>query len=140
MPIRRQATLYLPSAQAAAVERLRSTYNPEQQALIRAHVTLCREDEVDDWAELADRLASLPSIAVVLSFGAPVRSANLVYLPTVGSASSFDELRAMPLARPGRALRKHEPHITLIHPRTARARMRSLQLSKRHRVRSMPPF
>lgn len=117
MTSRRQATLYLPLPEAAAIERLRSAYNPVQHGLIRAHVTLCREDEVVDWDDLATRLRQIGPISVSLSFGAPIRSAGLVYLPTVGPTTSFDELRIALLARPGVAVRTHSPHITLVHPR-----------------------
>lgn len=117
MASRRQATLYLPPPHAVAIDRLRSAYNPAQHALIRAHVTLCREDEVEDWDDVASRLRACPSITVPLAFGAPVRDGDLVYLPAIGSTSSFDQLRATLLSRPGTVVRKHDPHITLIHPR-----------------------
>jgi hypothetical protein len=117
MTTRRQATLYLPEPHAAAVEQLRSTHNPAQHALIRAHVTLCREDEVHDWTELASRLKTIGPIAISLVFGSPVRDGNLVYLPVTSLTSSFDRLRTSLLARSGTSVRKHEPHITLIHPR-----------------------
>lgn len=45
---RRQATLYLPPPHREPIEVLRARYNPAQFALIRAHVTLCREDAVSD--------------------------------------------------------------------------------------------
>ena len=117
MVSRRQATLYLPPPHAAAIDRLRLAFNPVQHVLIRAHVTLCREDEVQDWDEVAHRLRTSAPIAVTLAFGAPVRDGNLVYLPGVDSTASFDQLRATLLSRPGAVVRKHEPHITLIHPR-----------------------
>jgi hypothetical protein len=117
MVSRRQATLYLPPPHAAAIDRLRLAYNPVQHGLIRAHVTLCREDEVGDWDEVTRRLRTSAPIAVTLAFGAPVRDGNLVYLPGVGSTASFDQLRTTLLSRPGAVVRKHEPHITLIHPR-----------------------
>ena len=117
MITRRQATLYLPLPCAADIERLRSTYNPAQHALIRAHVTLCREDEARDWDELANRLVALGPVAVPLAFGAPVRVENLVYLPATGSTAPFDQLRASLLGRPAASVRKQDPHITLIHPR-----------------------
>ena len=114
---RRQATLYLPPAYAAEIERLRAACNPAQHALIRAHVTLCREDEVHDWDELAKRLTAIGPVSVALAFGAPVRDGDLVYLPATGSTASFDQLRASLLDRPAASIRRQAPHITLIHPR-----------------------
>lgn len=117
MTTRRQATLYLPLPHAPAIEALRATFNPVQHALIRAHVTLCREDEVHDWDELASRLEALGPVAVPLAFGEPLREGNLVYLPATDSASAFAQLRHSLLARPGTSVRRHDPHLTLIHPR-----------------------
>jgi 2'-5' RNA ligase len=117
MAVRRQATLYLPKIQGATIERLRAQYNPAQAALIRAHITLCREDEVDDWDDLADRIRALATIDIDLFFGQPIRNANLVYLPTAGATGPFDSLRELLLSRGNSHPRKHDPHLTLIHPR-----------------------
>ena len=59
MITRRQASLYL--YDAWIVEGLRKRFNPAQAALIPAHITLCREDEVNDWTAFEDRIrATLP--------------------------------------------------------------------------------
>ena len=44
MDTRKQLTLFVKDVQAKAIEAIRRQYNPEQYALIKAHVTLCRED------------------------------------------------------------------------------------------------
>lgn len=113
--MRRQASLYLTGF--PEIESLRRAFNPVQARLIPAHVTLCREDEVDDWEAVLKRVAAMGPIAVTLHFGRPVRDENLVLLPVVGSTDSFDRLRFELLATAGSAPRKHSPHITLIHPR-----------------------
>ena len=115
MITRRQASLYLDDA--SIVEGLRNRFNPAQAALIPAHITLCREDEVSDWPALEDRIRALVPIALTLEFGLPVRDGNLVYIPVVGSTESFDRLRHDLLAADGKSPRKQWPHITLIHPR-----------------------
>jgi hypothetical protein len=115
--VRRQATLYLPEVTGTTIESIRSQYNPVQFELIRAHVTLCREDEVPDWGRLASRLSDLGAIDVALEFGKPIREGNLVYLPARGSTETFDTLRNALLSTDGQLARKHKPHITLIHPR-----------------------
>ena len=114
--IRRQATLYVPPPLDVAVESLRTQFNPIQAALIRAHVTLCREDEVCDWNEIEDCLRAMAKIDVSLHFETPVRDGNLVYLPSTGSTDSFDALRNSLLSTGDSAARKHDPHVTLIHP------------------------
>ncbi|MEP7043025.1 MAG: 2'-5' RNA ligase family protein [Dokdonella sp.] len=117
MSVRRQATLYLPPPHDAAIEALRSRFNPRQFGLIRAHVTLCRGDEVADWDALSGRLRDLGESDVALTFGAPVRDGPLVYLPTTGDCRSFDALRLALLAGGDSLPRRHDPHITLVHPR-----------------------
>lgn len=114
-PTRRQATLFLRGRRV--IEDVRARFNPEQSRLIDAHVTLCREDEVDDWPRLAARLRGRPPVGVTLEFGEPVRQGDMLFLPCSGSTSAFDEVRANLL---GHRVRKHEPHITLIHPRSGK--------------------
>ena len=84
MTSRHQATLYLSLPDSTIIESLRSRFNRVQFELIRAHVTLCREDEVSDWDKFASRLSDLRTIEVTLSFDLPVRDDNLVYFPATG--------------------------------------------------------
>lgn len=117
MTIRRQATLYVPSPESTWIEALRCEFNPCQHQLIRAHATLCREDEVSDWNEFESRLRLFDAIAIQQEFGNPIRDGNLVYIPAVGQTDSFDAMRSALLANGKSEPRKHFPHITLIHPR-----------------------
>jgi 2'-5' RNA ligase len=100
------------------IEAVRMRFNPTQAALIPAHVTLCREDEVADWAELESRLVDISPVELTMEFGSPVRDGNLVYLPAISGIEQFDDLRFRLLSTPnGARPRKQNPHITLIHPR-----------------------
>lgn len=110
--IRRQATLFL--CGVPAIEDIRRTYNPIQSALISAHVTLCREDEVNDWDRLAAHLESWRP-TITLEFDRPERDANLVFLPGNDALGAFKTLRQYLLE--SEKIRDHKPHITLIHPR-----------------------
>lgn len=112
MKIRRQASLYLENA--PQIESVRQRFNPIQAALIPAHVTLCREDEVTDWTRFREQLESIVDLELSLGFGAPIREDNLVYLPVNSGTEDFHELRKQLLESEPRA---HSPHITLIHPR-----------------------
>ena len=112
---RRQATLFLPDNTTA--DGLRREFNPEQARLIGSHVTLCREDEVNDWGQLAQTLKNQRLNDVTLDFGRPYREGNLVYLPVVGSTFEFDNLRSTLLTSSSSVARVHRPHITIIHPR-----------------------
>ncbi|MEP7384375.1 MAG: 2'-5' RNA ligase family protein [Gemmatimonadota bacterium] len=120
MSTRRQATLFLVPPVDAAIESLRARFNRAQFDLIRAHVTLCREDEVRDWRALEARLRRLSTIEVTLAFERPRRDGHLVYIPVAGPTDSFDALRASLLGDDVAAPRRHLPHITLVHPRNGR--------------------
>lgn len=109
---RRQASLYL--VDSPDIESMRSRFNPQQARLIPAHVTLCREDEVSDWDAFRTRLESLVPFELVLSFGAPVREGNFVYLPVVEGLDCFHELRCRLLTHEPR---RHRPHVTIVNPR-----------------------
>jgi 2'-5' RNA ligase superfamily len=115
--VRRQATLYLPSPHSQRIDALRARFNPTQFALIRAHVTLCRDEDTDDWMHVSRRLSKLSAIELTLAFGAPVRDGNLVTLPATGDVAAFDALRYQLLPSAGSPLRKQHAHITLVHPR-----------------------
>jgi 2'-5' RNA ligase len=112
---RRQASMYL--HQANEIEELRLRFNPIQARLIPAHVTLCREDEIADWQQLAERINRVMPIRVTIGFGCPVREGNLVMLPAVSGVEQFDQLREELIADGSKKPRKQSPHITIIHPR-----------------------
>ena len=113
MTVRRQATLFLHDE---SLDALRRRWNPLQAELIDCHVTLLREDEVDDWDDVRNWLLTKPS-AFVMEFGKPVREDNLVYLPCTDGVDAFQALRACLLQSHTQMPRPHKPHITLIHPR-----------------------
>lgn len=109
---RRQASLYL--RDQALIESIRLRYNPVQAALIPAHVTLCREDEVVDWDALRKRLQSLRPFEISFTFDVPVRQDNFVYLPIREGLDSYLQFRRAILSEDARI---QTPHVTLIHPR-----------------------
>jgi hypothetical protein len=118
--LRRQLTLFVPEGSAPWVEPLRQELDPVQRALIAAHVTLCREDEIVDLGVtvLRDRLAQ--ATPLVLSFGPAQRfGGHGVLLPCIEGTTAFQQLRVQALGT--RAIREPEPHLTLAHPRNARA-------------------
>ncbi|NOT47024.1 MAG: hypothetical protein HOP17_04660 [Acidobacteria bacterium] len=112
--LRRQATLFLKDR--PDIEHIRKHFNPVQAALISAHVTLLREDEVIDWDEVTARTGEIKK-AVTLKIGQPQRYGDLVFLPCDDIEGSFRDIRINLLK--SRDIRDHKPHITLIHPRNA---------------------
>jgi hypothetical protein len=108
---RRQASLFL--SDQFQIESLRLRYNPIQAGLIPAHVTLCREDEVTDWDAVRARLESLCPFEITLTFGAPVREHDFVFLPVREGFDAYQVFRRKLLLD----ARNQTPHVTLIHPR-----------------------
>ena len=120
MPSRTQLTLFLEHADD--IERVRATFNPQQHALIACHVTLCREDEIEpQWEKVLYNLENLSAAPVTVQLGAPIRfdDGRGVMLPAEGDNAAFRQLRAAVLRGAIDAPRRHQPHITLLHPRNA---------------------
>lgn len=120
MSRRLQLTLFAPADVSALLEPIRLRLDPVQHALIGAHVTLCREDELAETPlAVLYALAQRPA-AITLSFGAPVGfDGHGVLLPCIDGATEFQHLRAAALGTT--AIRQHAAHITLAHPRNRRA-------------------
>lgn len=114
MAPRRQLSLYVPGEAAAAIEAVRRVVDPVQHALIPAHVTLCRDDEVDSVSLLALAGTLAP---VTLVFGRALAfDGHGVLLPCIAGEDAFAQLRGRILS----AARRLPPHITLAHPRNPR--------------------
>jgi predicted acetyltransferase len=124
---RRQLSLYVPSDAAAAIEAVRRVVDPIQSGLIPAHVTLCREEELGrlSESELLERLTDPGLKPVTLRFGRPEGfSGHGILLPCIGGVGEFRSLRERLLG--STEIREQQPHITLAHPRNAKASGNSL--------------
>ncbi len=121
MPTRTQLTLFLPTPEFTQIEAIRRTHNPAQHALIPAHVTLCREDELVPIEAVLKNLANLEMAAITVDFGPVTRfsEGKGVMLPAIGDNAPFQQLRAAILRGIIENPRRHEPHITLMHPRNS---------------------
>lgn len=119
--IRRQLTLFVEQEMAGSIEAVRQKFNPVQSALIKSHVTLCREDEIADMETVVKNLSNLTVRAVEIEFGKPARFDNGkgVLLPALPGYAQFRELRRQILIGLSENPREQEPHITLIHPRNS---------------------
>jgi 2'-5' RNA ligase superfamily len=121
METRRQLTLFVPNDLAVTIESVRSTFNPAQFALIKSHVTLCREHELEPLEAVLHPLRTPGLGALEMTFGAPKRFAEGrgVLLPAVGGLSAFRRLRERILTPVVGEIQEQEPHLTLMHPRNA---------------------
>jgi 2'-5' RNA ligase len=110
--------MYVPATESCQLEAVRQVLDPVQAALIPAHVTLCREDEIGHLSvtEVEVRLRKSEAQPITLGFGRPVTfQGHGVVLPCVAGEQAFHQLRAQVLGTS--AIRRHAPHITLAHPR-----------------------
>jgi hypothetical protein len=118
--IRRQLSLYAEGPLRARLEAVRTLVDPVQAALIPAHVTLCRDEEVADLDAdaMAQRLRGATRLR--LAFGAAERfSGHGILLPCVSGQDAFHALRQRALGRLD--VRRAEAHLTLAHQRNPRA-------------------
>jgi 2'-5' RNA ligase len=120
-PIRRQLTLFI-AEQNETIERIRVQFNPIQYNLIAAHLTLCREDEIEPIEKVIENIQSITKAEPLrLEFDAPERFENGkgVFIPAKKSNAAFSELRKTILKGLNNQPREHIPHITLMHPRNS---------------------
>lgn len=124
--LRRQLSMFVPAGQAAAIEAVRALVDPVQHRLIPAHVTLCREDELQELAAIEMRLQGIRHHPVELEFGTPeVFSGHGLLLRCVAGEPGFRALRQHLLASSD--IRDQRPHITLAHPRNPKSEGNSLE-------------
>ncbi len=118
---RRQLTLFIEEKDAENIERVRKEFNPKQSELIKSHVTLCREDEIENLEQVIANLSNLTEINVSIDFGQVTRfnKGKGVLLPAQGDNIEFHKLRKKILYGSTDSPRMHEPHITLMHPRNS---------------------
>jgi hypothetical protein len=123
-PTRRQLSLFLPEEQRLVVEQIRRRLDPIQHALIPAHVTLCRDDELHDLQQLSLRLERLEPFLISMRFGEPQELPDgCVLLRPATGAEKFQALRHSIL---GPSARAYGAHLTLLHPRNATGALQNL--------------
>ena len=127
---RLQLTLFVPESISGMIESVRRVVDPVQHRLIPAHVTLCREDELETFAGWRERLESLKpgEIALCLRFGrAEPSSGHGLLLPCIEGIDRFRKLRRSILGSD--AIRDSQPHLTLAHPRNPKSAANSIELT-----------
>lgn len=119
---RRQLTLLVAEPWRSRLNALRELLDPVQASLISAHVTLCREDELEglSTASVLGRAGSWALGPLDLAFGPPqLFQGHGVLLPCIRGSGQFQRLRRWLLQDPG--AREHAAHLTLAHPRNPHA-------------------
>ncbi len=121
--LRRQLTLFIAPHEAGAIESVRQKFNPRQFEIIKAHVTLCRENEIQNLEKVIANLLMIirtqPPIVIELGKVTRFDHGKGLWLPAANGNKEFECLRNRVLSgltdNPG----KQDAHITLIHPRNA---------------------
>ena len=106
---------------AGEIESIRKKFNSRQQQLIDSHVTLCREDEIENIDKVLDNLQNLDTPVITIRFGKAIKFDNNkgVLLPASADNDQFHQLREKVLIALNKPIRRHEPHITLMHPKNS---------------------
>lgn len=118
---RKQLTLFLEASESAAIEAIREQFNPKQFALIKSHITLCREDEIEDLDRILNNLAQMEVEEFELSVKGLKRfsEGRGVFIAIADDKKAFRQLRARVLQYGKATPREHQAHITLMHPRNS---------------------
>lgn len=115
---RRQLTLFITEPNDS-IEKVRAEFNPVQFNLISAHITLCREDEIEKFEDVEERIKSIIlKNPIRVEFKDVERFANGkgVLIPSMENSIEFSEFRKCVL---GQKANEQLPHITLMHPRNS---------------------
>lgn len=118
---RLQLTLFIDDGESESIEKIRKEFNPKQYELIKSHVTLCREDELEQIEKVILNLEKLNIGFITVDFGNVIRFSDGVgvLIPAVDDNQQFHQLRKAVLQGLIEQPRRHEPHITLMHPRNS---------------------
>jgi len=115
---RKQLTLFI-NKPNGNIEKIRAECNSEQHSLISAHVTLCREGEIEKIDKVIDRIKSINlKKPIRIEFKKVERFAEGkgVLIPATDKNDEFRELRKSVLGQT-KLTKEQYPHITLMHPR-----------------------
>ena len=92
---RTQLTLFVDQKNSETIEKVRREFNSKQYHLIKSHVTLCRDNELDNISEAIINLRNLNFPAFNLDFGSVTMFSDGqgMLLPVIGDITQFVSLR-----------------------------------------------
>jgi hypothetical protein len=116
---RKQLTLFIPYNKQ--IEEIRERFNQIQHSLIAAHITLCREDEIEELDKVIANIKTLHlKEPIFLQLGKPERFDDGKGVTILAKSSKeFDGLRKKVLSGITDSPKQHQAHITLMHPRNS---------------------
>ena len=117
---RKQLTLFF-EEESDSIEKIREMFNPEQHKIIRSHITLCREDEIEEIETILYNLENLKTEYFELELSGLKRfsEGKGVLITIIDTKNYFKNLRGLILKNTASEPREHKPHITLMHPRNS---------------------
>lgn len=104
--IRKQLTLFL-KENYEIIEQVRATYNPRQQHLIAAPITLCREDELENLDKVLKKASTIRlknPIKIVMNSVSRYSDGQGVCITFKTDNSDFESLRSSVLGKTARPL------------------------------------
>ena len=128
--------------EAAIIDAVRREFNPEQYHVIKSHVTLCRENELEQIEKVMETLSELNHSCITIQFGEAIRFSDGkgVLLPATGDNETFHQLRKIALQPINEKPVKHQPHITLMHPRNSTCTDQLFEQIKKYQLLSHLSF
>jgi len=118
---RKQLTIFLDEIEAIPIESIRSTFNPRQYELIKSHITLCREDEIEELDVIKNNLQNIEVYEFELQTNGLKRfsEGKGLLISIKDEDRKFQKLRELVLKNGNSIPREHKAHITLMHPRNS---------------------
>lgn len=118
---RKQLTIFLDEVESIPIESIRRKFNPRQYELIKSHITLCREDEIEELMNVQANLEKIDFHQFELKTNGVKRFSRGkgVFIPIKDEENKFCELRRLVLENICDPPRVHEAHVTLMHPRNS---------------------
>ncbi|GLU55501.1 hypothetical protein Dfri01_49620 [Dyadobacter frigoris] len=140
--MRRQLTLFL-SSQNEEIEKIRAEFNPAQHELISAHVTLCRDNEIEKPDVVIHNIKTISLVQpLIIEFEPAERFENGkgVLIPARTGNQEFYDLREKVLKGIQEFNKHYLPHITLMHPRNSTCTDEIFDQIKKYKLPSMVTF
>ena len=107
--------------ESMAIETIRRKFNPIQFKLIKSHITLCREDEIEDLSRIQNNLENIDMHDFELQTKGLKRFSEErgVLISVTDEERKLLKLRELVLQNESSVPREYKAHITLMHPRNS---------------------
>ncbi len=123
--IRKQLSMFAAGDSVIGIEEAREIVDPIQFGLIAAHITLCRESELENLKRIKARLLNIDLPTLKVRFGRPKRFAGHgLMMECLEGEEDFRQIREYILE--SKHISRQIPHIKLAQPRNPEAKGNSV--------------